>query len=298
MRIAYVGLGTMGGRMVDRLLTAGHEVRVYDRSRALVDTFAARGARPAASAAEAADGADAVLACVMTPEQVRDVFLGPGGAIERVAPRRLHIDLSTIVPEVSRDVGAALAARGARFLDAPVSGGPKGAEEGTLSIMVGGAPEDYAAARPILATLGSRLFHMGPIGAGIMTKLCNNMATAVQHVMAAEALVLGAKAGLDPQALYDVMSASSGQSTALTRAAGYILERRFSPAGFPTEGIIKDVQCALDAARALGVRTALAPVAQQLFIEAASLGYAREDISAVIKPMEAIAGVEVGRRTS
>lgn len=159
--------------------------------------------------------------------------------------------------------------------------------------MVGAAPEDFAAARPLFDTLGSKIFHMGPVGAGTSTKICNQILTGVTHALVAEAMVLGTKLGLEPQALFDTLRQSSGQSNSLERAVpNFILPGRFD-AAYSVEGIIKDLECAIRAAKSAGVRFMLAPLAQQLYIEAAGRGLAREDVAAVIKPMEEIAGVRV-----
>jgi 3-hydroxyisobutyrate dehydrogenase-like beta-hydroxyacid dehydrogenase len=162
--------------------------------------------------------------------------------------------------------------------------------------MVGGATEDFVAGRPIFEKLGTKIFHMGPVGAGSATKICNQVLTGVTHALVCEAMVLGTKSGLDPRALYEVLRQSSGQSNSLERAVpNYILPGNFKPA-FAVEGIVKDLECAIRTAKSLGVRFMLAPVAQQLFIESAARGYAKDDVASVILPMEEIAGVQVRDR--
>ncbi|MBI1187428.1 MAG: NAD-binding protein [Alphaproteobacteria bacterium] len=296
MRIGFVGLGQMGRPMAEKLLKAGYELVVHNRSRGAVDALTAQGAVEAKSPAEAAESADVFMSCLLHPEQVRDVYFGPAGALEPEAEGRRFVDFATVVPDLSREIGSAVAARGGSFLDAPVSGGPKGATAGTLSIMIGGSEADFTVLRPVFEVLGSKIFHLGPIGAGTTTKVCNQLLTGVTHALVAEAMVLGTRAGMDPRTLFDVLRQSSGQSNSLERAVpNFILPGRFE-AAFAIEGIIKDLECAIRMAKSNGVRTLLGPVAQQLFLEASVSGFAGQDAAAVIRPMERIAGVEVRDR--
>jgi len=293
MRIAFVGLGQMGRPMAENLIKAGHTLVAHNRSRAVVDALVAQGAVAAQSTRQALDGADAFMSCLLLPEQLRDVYFGVDGIVEAIRPNQIVIDFATVEPALSREIGAAVAEKGGRFLDAPISGGPKGAAAATLSIMVGGSLDDFAAAKPIFDKLGTKVFHMGPVGAGTSTKICNQILTGVTHALVCEAMVLGTKSGIEPRALFDVLRQSSGQSNSLERAVpNFILPGNFKPA-YAVEGIIKDLECAIQTAKALGVRFMLAPVAQQLFIETAALGHAKDDVASVILPMEEIAGVTV-----
>jgi|SRR5579862_708372 len=296
MRIAFIGLGQMGRPMAENLIKAGHVLVAHNRSRAVVEALVAYGAVAATSADEALQGADIFMTCLLQPDQLRDIYFGGDGILDRITPGQMFIDFATVEPVLSREIGAAIAKKGGRFLDAPISGGPKGAKAATLSIMVGGAPEDFAAARPIFEKLGTKIFHMGPVGAGSATKICNQVLTGVTHALVCEAMVLGTKSGLDPRALFEVLRQSSGQSNSLERAVpNYILPGNFKPA-FAVEGIIKDLECAIRTAKSLNVRFMLAPVAQQLFIESAARGHAKDDVTSVILPMEEIAGVQVRDR--
>jgi 3-hydroxyisobutyrate dehydrogenase-like beta-hydroxyacid dehydrogenase len=293
MRIGFVGLGQMGRPMAENLLKAGYALVAHNRSRGVVDELAAQGATPAFSPAEAARGCDVFMTCLLYPEQLRDIYFGADGALAAIRPGQFCIDFATVEPKLSREIGEAVAAQGGRFLDAPISGGPKGAAAATLSIMVGGADADFVAMRPLFEVLGKKIFHMGPVGAGVSTKICNQILTGVTHALVGEAMVLGTKAGIAPRALYDVLRQSSGQSNSLDRAVpNFILPGKFE-ANYPVEGIIKDLECAIATAKRLGVRLMFAPLAQQLYVEAAALGHAGEDVAAVIRPMEAIAKVEV-----
>lgn len=296
MRVGFIGLGRMGFPMARNLIRAGHAVVAHNRSRGPVDRLVALGALSAATPAEVARSVDILVTCVLTPEQVEDVYLGSEGALTGARTGQVFIDTSTIYPSTSRKIGEALRAREVAFIDAPISGGPQGAENGTLSIMVGAEAAALEQARPVLEVFGKNIFHMGPIGAGCSAKICNQMLTGTAHVLVAEAMVLGTKLGLDPQTLFAALRLSSGQCRALDRAVPEaILPRNFA-AVFTIDGMIKDLECTLRTAREHGVRLLLPSVAQQIYQEARGLGHGGEHLAAVIMPMERIAGVEVGSR--
>lgn len=295
MQVGFVGLGRMGFPMARNLIQAGFSVVVHNRSRAAVDRLAALGARGVSSAAEVARSVDVLVSCVLTPEQVEQVYLGPQGAIEGARAGQVFVDTSTIYPEISRKVAAALETKGVAFVDAPVSGGPRGAENGTLSVMVGGDAVALDRVRPVLEVFGKNLFHMGPVGAGCSAKLCNQILTGSAHILVAEAMVLGTKLGLDPQRLFEVLQLSSGQCRALDRAVPEAILPRNFDAAYTVDGMIKDLECALRTARENDVRLMLPALAQQVYVEARGLGLSDRHLAAVILPMEKIAGVEVGK---
>lgn len=296
MDVGFIGLGRMGEPMAQNLLSAGHRLTVHNRSEAVVERMVAAGARRADSPADVARAAEIVVSCVLTPEQDEAIWIGPGGAIEGARPGQVFIDTSTVEPALTRRLAAALAPRGVEFMDAPISGGPDGARAGTLSVIVGGAAEALAKARPVLEVFGRRIFHMGPAGCGVSAKICNQILTGTIHALVCETMVLGTKLGLDPAQLFEVVRASSGQSRALERAVpNYVLPRNFAPA-YTVEGIIKDLECAIQTAKKNGVRLLLPTIAQQLYTEAHGLGHGGKDVAAVVLPMEAIAGVEVRPR--
>lgn len=296
MDVGFIGLGRMGEPMAQNLLSAGHRLTVHNRSQAVVERMVAAGARRADCPADVARAAEVVVSCVLTPEQDEAIWIGPGGAIEGARPGQVFIDTSTVEPALTRRLAAALAPRGVEFIDAPISGGPDGARAGTLSVIVGGAAEALAKARPVLEVFGRRIFHMGPAGCGVSAKICNQILTGTIHALVCETMVLGTKLGLDPAQLFEVARASSGQSRALERAVpNYVLPRNFAPA-YTVEGIIKDLECAIQTAKKNGVRLLLPTIAQQLYTEARGLGHGGKDVAAVVLPMEAIAGVEVRPR--
>jgi 3-hydroxyisobutyrate dehydrogenase-like beta-hydroxyacid dehydrogenase len=294
MRVGFIGLGHMGRPMALNLIKAGHEVFVHSRSRGPIEALLAAGAREAKSPAELAAQVDWLGTCLLTPEQCNQIYLGEHGVAASGKQGLLCVDFATIAPAESRRIGAALAAQGIRYLDAPISGGPWAASDATLSIMVGASEADFAAAKPVLEQLGKKVYHMGPPGAGVSTKICNNMITGTVHVLVGEAMVLGTKAGIDPRKLYEVLAGSSARSNTLERMVPkFVLPRNFEPQS-TIESITKDLEAAISTGKSLGVRLLLASIAQQCYLEAAGLGHGQKDVSAVILPMEEVAGVQVG----
>lgn len=294
MRIGFVGLGRMGLPMARNLLKAGHQLSIHSRDAKAAQALAAEGAAVAGSVLDLARAVEVLCSCRVTPAQSQDVFTGEAGAVASGNPALLCIDFATIDPMTARAIGARLAERGIGFLDAPVSGGPSGAAAASLSIMVGGSDADFARGKPVLDALGKSVIHLGPVGNGLAAKLCNNLITGTLHVLLAEAMVLGTKLGLEPRRLYDVLRASSARSNTLER----VLPNHFLPRNFEAASalsmIIKDLECVTATAKQAGVRMLLPTLAQQCFIEAEGLGHGAKDLSAVILPMEEIAGVKVG----
>ena len=294
MRIGFVGLGLMGRPMAHRLIDAGYQLAVFTGNADSLASLTERGATAAGSVAEAADGVEVFCSCRVTAQQSREVFLGSGSVVSASKPASVCVDFATIDPAISRDIGAAMSARGVDYLDAPISGGPGRAETGALSIMIGGESAAVARAQPLFETLGKKIFHMGAIGTGVTTKLCNNMISITTHALIAEAFVLGVKSGIDARALYEALNSSSAHSQTLERVVPrHFLQRDFRPAA-TIETIMKDLNAAIDLAREQGVRLSLPKVAMQRFVEAAEMGHAQSDIASVILPMEEIAGVTVG----
>lgn len=294
MRIGFVGLGLMGVPMVRRLLAAGHELLVLSANAQTLELLEREGARRAASLAALAADVEVFCACRVTPEQSREVFLGAGGVLEIGRPGLLCIDFATVDPATARQIGEALARRGIAFLDAPISGGPDGAAAGTLSVIVGGEADAVARAEPLFSAFSKRVFHMGGVGTGVMAKLCNNMISITTHALLAEAMVLGVKAGIEPRALYEVLRSSSARSNTLERVVpGHFLPRDFRAAA-TVDMIMKDLQCALEVARTMGMSLTLPSVALERFADAVAAGHAQDDIASVILPIESKAGVTVG----
>lgn len=288
-RIAFIGLGHMGGPMAANLLKAGHELQVFDLVPAAVEAAVALGARAAASAAEAVDGADVAISMLPASRHVEGLYLGADGLLARLAPQALAIDCSTIAPASAQKVAAAAAAHGVAMIDAPVSGGTAGAAAGTLTFIVGGEAAALERARPLLQAMGRNVFHMGASGAGQVAKLCNNMALGVIMAATGEALALGAAHGLDPAALSQMMAVSTGRSWATEVCNPWpgVLENapasRGYSGGFGSDLMLKDLGLAAEAAMGVGSPIPLGELARNLYALNARAGRGGLDFSSVIQ---------------
>ena len=211
-RVGFIGLGLMGKPMALNILKAGFPLTVHNRSRAKVDELAGAGATPASGPAEVARASDVIITCLPGPADVRSVLMDEGGVLEESKPGSVLIEMSTIDVETHKEIAAAAGERGVDYLDAPISGGTAGAESGTLSIMIGGESQVLERVRPVLDAMGENIYHCGPLGAGAVVKLANNLMVAINAQGVYEGLVLGAKAGVDPSILYEVVANSSGSS--------------------------------------------------------------------------------------
>src|SRR5215216_2761526 len=250
--VGFIGLGVMGRSMAVNLVKAGHEVVAHDVRREAVADLAAQGAKPAASVEEAAARADIVVTMLPDTPQVEEVVLAAGGLAENPPPGRLLVDMSTIAPSAARRLAEAMAERGVAMLDAPVSGGPQGAENGTLSIMVGGEAEAVARARPVLEGMGRTIVHVGPAGAGQTVKCCNQLMVGLHIQAVCEALALGRAAGLDLVKLREVLLGGAAASWMLQNHAPLILAKD-DRAGFRIDLQLKDLRLANELASELGV---------------------------------------------
>jgi 3-hydroxyisobutyrate dehydrogenase-like beta-hydroxyacid dehydrogenase len=296
MKLGYIGMGTMGLPMAANLLAAGHELAVYNRTSARADALVAKGATRAESATALAASVEVTMLCLATPPVCEEVLLGPDGVIAAMPAGTLLIDFSSNGPDTAGRCDEAAAAGGVGFLDAPVSGGPGGAEAGTLAIMVGGRDDDFARAAPLLDIMGGAVHHMGGVGAGSVAKIANQLIVGTSLAVLAEAFVMAAKYGLDVRQLYEVLMASSSGSKAMERnVGGKILNRDFSP-DFSVDLLSKDLGLAMDLARQTGTRSATGAMADMLLREARALGYGGEDIAAAARVLEDLAGTRVESR--
>ena len=284
-RVAFFGLGIMGRPMAENLRAAGFDVVAWNRTRAKAEEF---GGEVAATPAEAAAAAGVVISMVPDVPEVEEVLLGENGAVEGLSEGGLCIDMSTISPTASRAIAGRLAERGIAFLDAPVTGSRPKAEDGTLTIMVGGDAEQLERARPLFEAMGQRVVHVGPTGHGEMAKLINNTVGAINAAALGEGFVLARAFGLNLDALRQVIGSGSGSSAMLELKAGAMIDHDFEPV-FKLEHMLKDVRHCLDEARALGVRLELAGAAERLYGEADERGLGGSDFSAVIEVAEAAA---------
>ena len=288
-RIAFLGLGIMGRPMAANLVKAGFKVTVWNRTRERAEEFAAEhadaGVRVASRPVAAVGAAQAAITMVPDAPEVEQVLFGPDGAAEGLSMVDLAIDMSTIRPSASREIGERLRQeRGAGFLDAPVTGSRPKAEDGTLTIMVGGDAADFERARPVLDAMGELVVHAGPQGHGSMIKLINNTLAAVNAEALAEALRLAERAELDTDKLRQVVGAGSGNSTMLELKARPMLERDLDPL-FKLEHMLKDVRHFLSEARELGVQTPVAERAEAIYADADAMGLGGSDFAAVIEAL-------------
>jgi 3-hydroxyisobutyrate dehydrogenase-like beta-hydroxyacid dehydrogenase len=279
-RVAFAGLGIMGGPMAANLARAGFEVTVFTRTREKAERFAAEhDARAAASPAEAGSGADAFVSIVPDAPQVEELLFGEEGAAEALPDGALVVDMSTISPTASREIAGRLAPR--PYVEAPVSGSKPKAEDGTLTIMAGGSPEDFDRARPLFDAMGELIVRVGPTGHGQMAKLLTNTMGAVNAAVLAEAVRAAKAAGLDRDAFMEVAAGSAGASAMLALKGPPMFEERFEPALFKLEHMLKDVRHCIDEARALGIDLPLGSLAETLYARAAEAGRGEQDFAAV-----------------
>ncbi|RMB83830.1 2-hydroxy-3-oxopropionate reductase [Streptomyces shenzhenensis] len=291
-KIAFIGLGIMGSPMAANLVKAGHTVTGYNRSRPAIDKLVAAGGKGAGSVAEAVADAEVVITMVPADPQVEEVILGEGGVLENVQPGTLVIDMSSITPQTSIKVATAAKEKGVRTLDAPVSGGEAGAIEAVLSIMVGGAADDFADAKPVLDAMGTTVIHVGPTGAGQTVKAANQLIVAVNIQVVAEAVVFLENAGVDLPAALDVLAGGLAGSTVLNRKKANMVNREFAP-GFRIDLHHKDMGIVTAAARAVEAPLPIGSLAAQLVASARANGDGPLDHSALLRGVERLAGREV-----
>lgn len=293
MKIAFIGLGHMGGPMALNLRKAGFAVKAFDLSDEACKKYAAEGLAIAASAAESVADADVVISMLPASVHVEGLFLGSGGSkpglLDSIRAGTLVIDSSTIAAATSRKVAEAAAAKGIAMIDAPVSGGTGGAIAGTLTFMVGGEADDLERARPVLEKMGANIFHAGGIGAGQTAKICNNMLLGILMIGTSEALALGVANGLDPKVLSEIMRRSSGGNWALEKYNPMPGVMETAPAsknyagGFGTDLMLKDLGLAQENATAVRAATPLGGLARSLYAAHSLAGHGALDFSSVLK---------------
>jgi 3-hydroxyisobutyrate dehydrogenase-like beta-hydroxyacid dehydrogenase len=291
-RLGFVGMGVMGAPMARNLLRAGNTVTVWSRTAAKAEALRADGVEVAGSLPELAARCEVVFLCVTSSPDVEEVV---AALLPSLAPGALVVDMSTIDPEAARRAAAACAGRGVGFLDAPVSGGETGAINGTLTIMVGGDAAHLERARPYLATMGNpdNIVHCGTVGSGEVVKLVNNLLGATIAAACGEALLMAAKAGADLSTIVRVAGVSSGANWQLASAfPSQVFSGRFK-AGFFTDLMTKDVRLATELGQAVGVEMPVSGEVLAAFRRAQDAGHGRDDYTAVVRPMERQAGIEL-----
>lgn len=288
-RVAFVGVGNMGGPMARNLMRGGHELRALDRDAGAVAQLVAEGATAASGLAAAVADVDAVFTMLPSGAQVREVYLGDDGIVARAGAGTLLVDCSTIDVATAREVAAAASARGLALVDAPVSGGVVGASEATLTFMVGGPLGAVERARPYLGLMGRNVVHTGEAGTGQAAKICNNMILGVSMIAVSEAFTLADRLGLEREKLFEVSATSSGQCWSLTTycpVPGPVptspANRDYAP-GFTVAMMSKDLKLAQDAAMHVGAATPLGAAAASLYQLAINGGLSEKDFSVIIK---------------
>jgi 3-hydroxyisobutyrate dehydrogenase-like beta-hydroxyacid dehydrogenase len=291
--VGFIGLGIMGSRQAANLARAGYELTVHNRTREKADAWAAEhGGHVAATPRELAERSDVVITMVVDGGQVEQLLLGDDGALAAARDGALFVDMSTIAPADARRLGATLRERGHGFVDAPVTGSAPKAEDGTLTIMAGGAQEDVERARPLFEVMGERIVHVGEVGRGQQVKVISNAVAAVNCATLAQALVVARREGVDLEAMLEVMGSGAANSTMLQLKGRPMLKHEFDPL-FKLEHMLKDVLFCLEEAHAAGGAFPFAALAGELYSAGAGRGLGERDFAAVLEVAEALSDARV-----
>lgn len=294
MKIGFIGLGIMGKPMCKNLLKAGYELVIFSRTPATVEEFAAAGASSASSPREVAAQVELVITMLPNSPEVKQVVLGPNGVIEGARPGCIVADMSSIAPLASQQIAASLAEKGIEMLDAPVSGGQPKAIEGTLSVMVGGKQEVFDRCEPIFKALASSVVRVGNVGAGNVTKLANQVVVALNIAAVSEAMVLAAKAGVEPELVYQAIRGGLAGSTVMDAKVPLMMDRKFNP-GFRMNLHIKDLANALETSEEVGAPLPLTASVMQIMQSLRTQGLGDSDHGAMVLYFEKHANVEIKR---
>jgi 2-hydroxy-3-oxopropionate reductase len=292
-KVGFIGLGIMGKPMARNLMQAGYELVLYNRTREKAEELAGDGgAGVAADPREVAEKSDVIITMLPDSPDVRNVVVGESGVLEGIRDGALLVDMSTISPVVTEELAEKIRERGASMLDAPVSGGDVGAREGTLSIMVGGSEEDFERAKPLFEVMGKTVNHVGPSGAGQVTKAANQVVVALTIEAVSEALVLGSKGGVAPEKILDVLSGGLAGNKVMEVKREKFLSHKFDP-GFRSELHHKDLGIALAAGREYGVVLPVTAIVDQMLLAMKRKGWGGEDHSALLRIIEDLAQHEI-----
>jgi 2-hydroxy-3-oxopropionate reductase len=293
-KVGFIGLGIMGRPMAKNLIDAGHELILYNRTTEKAEELAGEGgAEVGASPGEVAAQSDVTITMLPDSPQVEEVVAGEGGVLEGIQQGSLLVDMSTISPVVTEELSEKARERGASMLDAPVSGGDVGAIEGTLSIMVGGAKEDFERATPLFDAMGKTVTHVGPVGAGQVVKAANQIVVALTIEAVSEALVLGSRGGVSPEKVLDVLGGGLAGNNVMEVKREKFLSHTFDP-GFRSELHHKDLGIALAAGREYGVALPVTAIVDQMLLSMKMKGWGGEDHSALLRVIEDLSQYEIG----
>ncbi|MFB3886260.1 MAG: NAD(P)-dependent oxidoreductase [Thermodesulfobacteriota bacterium] len=282
-KIGFIGLGNMGGPMARNIVKAGYPLTVFDLKKALVAALVKEGAQAAASAREVGQSSEVILTSLPSPEASEAVWLGKGGVLEGAKPKSIFVELSTVHPDFVKTLYARASGKGIDVVDAGISGGVKGAEDATLTIMVGGKRDIFEKVLPTLQVIGKKIYHVGDIGAGMIVKLVNNAIGHINVVAFIECVSVGLKAGIDIQTLYEVISQGTGSSKQFeTRFKDRIMKKNYE-AGMKLDLVYKDSKLMEDLASQLGMPAFLAGVAHQVFEMGRSRGMGEKDYAALME---------------
>ena len=295
MKVGFIGLGNMGGPMCRNIIKGGHDVIVLDLNPAAVKTCTDLGAKAGTSPKDVASQVDVIMTSLPMPKDVEAVALGPNGIIEGIRQGTVYIDLSTNSPTMIRKIAAVLAPKGVTMLDAPVSGGAIGAEKKTIAIMVGGDKAAYDRCMPVFESFGQSISFLGALGSGAIAKIVNNMLAFSNMASAAEGLMLGAAAGIDPEALNEVIRNSSGNSMAYRGVAHKTLNGDWS-ATFTIDLAYKDLHLALELGDELGIPLPQGAQTHNLMRMARGMGFGGDDATAIMRVYETTQGREIRKK--
>lgn len=297
MRVGFIGIGLMGRHMARHILEGGNDLTVYDIDKTAAIELLDKGANWASSPADAARDSELVFTSLPRPQDVVDVVLGEGGVLSGASEGTTFFDLSTTDPDTIRRISEASLDLGITVLDAPVSGGTIGAEQGTLCIMVGGDQLLYGRYKPVLDLMGNQVVYCGNLGSGAICKIVNNLIGMTLGVVLSEAFSIGVKAGVDPMTLYEAISMSSGETRQMHTFPNTLFQGNFKP-GFKLDLGAKDVGLATDMGRALKVPMEISNLVQQKYVEAQNRGWGADSSISIARLQEERAGIEIRQNGS
>jgi 3-hydroxyisobutyrate dehydrogenase-like beta-hydroxyacid dehydrogenase len=292
MKTGFIGIGRMGGHMAKHILAAGFDLTVHDIRKEAAAGLLEKGARWADTPKIMAESCDLVITSLPAPKEMQDVVYGPNGLMEGWKAGDIYVDMTTNSPAIVRQVAKDALAKGVTVLDAPVTGGTMGAEGGTLAIIVGGEKNGLEKIHKVLEAMGTKIYHAGDVGCGNIAKLVNNVISITANSIMAEAFVLGVKAGVDPQILWEVATTGTANNWDLARYPQHVFKGNFEP-GFRLSLASKDMGLAIQLGREYGIPLTVAAAADQVFMAAKARGLGDKDIYAIFQYMESLSGVEV-----
>ncbi|MEM2992881.1 MAG: NAD(P)-dependent oxidoreductase [Candidatus Caldarchaeum sp.] len=292
-RVGFIGLGLMGKPMAKNLLRHGFKMAVFNRSKAPMEELASLGATPCGSSKEVAESSECVITMLPDEKAVEQVLLGRGGVLEGLAPGCVVVDMSTVSPGFSREMARRVEEKGGEMLDAPVSGSTMAAEQGALTIMVGGKPEIFEKIRPVFEAMGKNIYYMGGAGMGSFTKLCNQVAVSLNLLGVCETLMVAAKAGLDLRKVIEVISTGAGGSWQLSNLGPRMVMRDFRP-GFKVKHLRKDLRILRETTESLGLCLPGVALVSELVKTLDEMGHGENGTQALVEVLEKLCNIRIG----